>query len=162
MALVVVPFVAGPLLKISNRRRPAATQDEAATPEAAKQQALAALRDLDFDYRTAKISDEDYAPLRQQLLLQAAEAAQAAAGSPSAQDDDIEAAVRALRGTQKRAAARVCPRCHAALRANDKFCPKCGAALELTCPACHAAAAAADQFCAHCGKTLKAEAVPVS
>ena len=162
MALVVVPFVAGPLVKTSDRRRGAPAKEEAAPGGAAKQQALAALQDLDFDFRTAKISDEDYMPLRQQLLVQAAEAAQAVAVTQSAPDDDIEAAVRALRGTQKRRVARVCPQCHSAPRADDKFCPKCGTALEQTCPACHAAVAAADQFCSACGKSLKAEAVALS
>ena len=158
MALAVVPFVAGPLMKKSDRRR-APAKEEAAPPEAAKQQALRALRDLDFDFRTGKVTQEDYLPLRQRLLVQAAAAVEVVR---PAQDDEIEAAVRALRGAQGRRAARTCPECRAAIRAADKFCPTCGAALGLTCPACHAVVQAADQFCGHCGKTLKPEVVAVT
>ncbi len=162
MALVVVPFVAGPLLKASDRRRLSQATEAAAPPAAAKQQALAALRELDFDYRTGKVGEEDYAPLRQRLLVEAAQAAQSVADAQPALDDEIETAVRTLRGAKSYKTERACPECHAPARAGNRFCPKCGAALGLACPACQAEVRAADQFCAHCGKTLKAEAVPVS
>jgi hypothetical protein len=34
---------------------------------------LSALRDLDFDFKTGKIGEEDYHPLREQLLVEAAQ-----------------------------------------------------------------------------------------
>ena len=75
LAAVVVVLVALPFL-----REPEASDDRLDAPSAAEEarlalveerdRALAALRELEFDHRTAKITDEDYrreiGPLRQQ------------------------------------------------------------------------------------------------
>ncbi|MBI3361495.1 MAG: zinc ribbon domain-containing protein [Chloroflexi bacterium] len=172
LAILVVPFVAGPLIerrKDEGRRRKDEGRGEV---EAAQQNALIALRDLDFDFRTGKIVEEDYTPLRQQLLVKAAEAAQAADVAEVAQPDwdaEIEAAVSAVRGKTRTRPDVVaglvpahCPQCHAPAREGDKFCHACGAGLDVLCPKCHQPVQVADKFCAHCGATLKVEVVPVS
>ncbi len=103
-----------------------------------------AITELDFDYRTNKVSDEDYQEQRMRLVaegvgvLQQIDALPAAGGTP--EDDAIEAAVRALRGGVEPAGAPIiagdaqpaagfCPNCGAPAVPGDKFCGACGAQL---------------------------------
>jgi hypothetical protein len=82
LALACVLFVARPFL-----REPAPQDDRlAALPPAERERirlaeerdrALAALKELEFDHRTGKISDEDYRALVGPLRRQAAEALRA-------------------------------------------------------------------------------------
>jgi hypothetical protein len=85
LAVVCVVFVARPLL------RPAASrEDELGAPGPAEQhrlrlleerdRALAALKDLELDHRTGKVSDEDYRALVGPLRRQAGEALRALEG----------------------------------------------------------------------------------
>lgn len=137
-------LIARPLLKQS-RPQPE-HNDPAAGLAAERERLLAALRDLELDQATGKISAEDYAQQRPQLVAQGAAVLRQideAATRPSARratrptaalDDEIEAAVQQLRqgrrqprGSQPAAAA--CPACGQATRAQDRFCPGCGAPL---------------------------------
>jgi hypothetical protein len=162
LVVLVAPFVAGPFLKNGQRQKklPESWQEESSG--LTKQSALAALRDLDFDFRTGKVAEEDYLPLRQRLLVQAAEAVQAGEATQLAVDDEIEAAVRALRGSPRATRRAECPHCHAPVGDDDRFCPKCGTALGAACPQCRSAVQVTDTFCARCGATLKSEVVPIS
>jgi hypothetical protein len=73
VVLVAVPFL----------REPAATDDRLLRPDAAQQRrlavaeerdrALAALKELEFDHRTGKVSDDDYRELVGVLRQRAAE-----------------------------------------------------------------------------------------
>ena len=171
LVVVVVPFVAGPLLKNGQRQQKLLGSRRDDSPGLAKQSALAALHDLDFDFRTGKIAEEDYLPLRQRLVAEAAAALQASEASPPEWDAEIEAAVRAVRAAPRTARRSACPQCHAPVGNDDRFCPKCGAVLGLTvrpeaqgtaCPQCHGTIQANDKFCARCGASLKSEVVPVS
>jgi hypothetical protein len=79
LAVAAVAFVAGPFL-----RRPQALDDTLAEPdeverrrielEEERDRALAALKELEFDHRTGKVSDEDYRALVGELRSRAAEA----------------------------------------------------------------------------------------
>jgi len=171
LVVLVVPFIAGPFFQNGQRQkeRVESRQDDSSGPT--KQSALAALRDLDFDFRTGKIAEEDYRSLRQRLAAEAAAALQTSETSHPDWEAEIEAAVRALRGSRYEARRVACPQCHAPTGADDKFCPKCGTALGLTlrpeaqgaaCPQCHGMIQAHDKFCARCGASLKSEVVPVS
>ena len=81
LAVACVVFVARPLL------RPAPGDDELGTPGPEEQarlrlveerdRALVALKELELDHRTGKISDEDYGTLVGQLRRQAGEALRA-------------------------------------------------------------------------------------
>ena len=158
LAVLVAPFVAAPFVKRPRRKEPAQEQRESAEPE--RPDALLALRDLDFDFRTGKIAEEDYAPLRGRLMAEAAAALQADAASQSGLDAEIEAAVRAAR--EKKRDGSACPKCGATAHAGDKFCLGCGATLAASCPKCHGAIKTGDKFCAHCGAPLQLEKVPAS
>jgi hypothetical protein len=82
LALACVLFVARPFL-----REPEAVDDRLAEPGGAERErirleeerdrALAALKELEFDHRTGKVSDDDYRTLVGPLRRQAAEALKA-------------------------------------------------------------------------------------
>lgn len=73
----IVGFVAAPLVR--GRPRPVPDEAEGGRRETleGRDRALAALRELEFDHRTGKITDEDYAALLGPLRRAAAEALQA-------------------------------------------------------------------------------------
>ena len=157
LALVVLAVILEPFL--SRARHNPASADAGARPALTKVAALMALRDLDFDYQTGKVVAADYAPLRQQLLLDAADAAQSEKPThqrhlaPVDVDADIEAAVRSLRQGE-RATGRRCPACGSAVSPADTFCGRCGSQLGQICPSCQGAVGSSDRFCARCGAVL--------
>lgn len=157
LAILVVPFVISPLLNRDRRERLAGSGDGAAA-DRVQHNTLFALRDLDFDFRTGKIAEEDYAPLRQRLVVEAAQALQAVDDRDL--DAEIETAVRAVRSTRA-AQTQACPHCRAPAVSGSKFCSQCGKALEAECPGCHEAVRVDDKFCVRCGAPLKLEAAPV-
>ena len=121
---------------------------------------LAALRDLDFDHQTGKVSEEDYVPARAALLAQAAQAM--AEGSGSSLEDELEE-----RGNQGRrrldlgaAPARTCAHCRGGLLPGDRFCARCGKPQTNACPSCGRTVDAEDRYCVECGRQLQPEAAP--
>jgi hypothetical protein len=115
---------------------------------------LSALRDLDFDHKVGKVSDEDYVPAREQLLAEAARYIQ--------QRDEKESMLEGL--VQKRRASKKenCTECEAPMEAGQRFCSKCGSQVShADCPSCGKKVRAGDLFCSSCGSQLqvKLEAV---
>jgi hypothetical protein len=114
-------FLSAPL-----RRAPAAVEEAVPEESAARREReslVVAIRDLDHDYETGKVSEDDWRVLREELRARAmtylreerdAAARGAAAGTP---------------GSVPVASGPVCPACSAAPRAGDRFCARCGAAL---------------------------------
>lgn len=94
---------------VNNPRRGSSSKD-----------ALFALRDLEFDYQTDKITEEDYQHIRSALLAQAAEAIKSRQG----EDARVETLIRTRRSNQSIESN--CPQCSRAFRDKDKFCPECG------------------------------------
>jgi hypothetical protein len=84
---------------------------------------LSALRDLDFDFKTGKIVEEDYQPLRAQLLLQAAQLMNA----EKKEEEQLESLIQSRRNSRKAA----CPTCGKKLVLGDAFCSSCGSKLEI-------------------------------
>jgi hypothetical protein len=84
VALVARPFLREPA--VADDRLDPPTEDEQAdlALQEERDRALAALKELEFDHRTGKISDEDYAELRGPLRRQAAEALHALGQPPGA------------------------------------------------------------------------------
>ncbi len=162
LAILVLPFVISPFMKVNQRKPETQAEQDHPAPVLAKRDALIALRDLDFDFHTGKIAEEDYTPLRQRLVTEAAQALQAAGAPQPDWDAEIEAAVRAVRSRRKSSETLTCFHCHASVEVGSRFCPQCGAALEAVCPQCHSPIHAGDKFCALCGALLKLEAAPVS
>ena len=117
-------------------------------PGEAHKAALAALRDLDFDFRTGKLSAEDYPALRAGLVAKAAESMQVEA----AEDDRIETMIRAR--IIAPAHGKPCPKCGKHVEADVRFCPHCGIALGNACLSCGGVIQAEDAFCSSCGVKL--------
>jgi hypothetical protein len=98
LAVACVLFVARPFL-----REPDAANDRLDEPDAVERRrlalaeerdrALAALKELEFDHRTGKVSDEDYRELVGQLRHRVAAALRALDGRVASAKDD-KAAVR--------------------------------------------------------------------
>lgn len=101
-------------------RRSARPADAAAEEAAAERESLyAAIRDLEEDFETGKLSDGDFAALRGELRGRALALLQAErqAGAP-------------LPETPPQPAAAACSACGRTLAPEDRFCSRCGAAVE--------------------------------
>ncbi|MBD0291396.1 MAG: hypothetical protein ICV74_09085 [Thermoleophilia bacterium] len=81
LAVTCVVFAAAPFLFPSGRgdalREPGRRDEERVRGEEARDRALAALKELEFDHRTGKVSDEDYRELVGPLRLEVADALRA-------------------------------------------------------------------------------------
>jgi Double zinc ribbon len=124
--------------------------------------ALLALKEIEFDRETGKLSDEDYRFLKEKYTAQAIEALRAEEGAKV--PDDVEALiahrVRALRSAAASAppGARVCPTCGPRPEPDAAFCSTCGGRLPaaMTCTHCGMALSADSRFCEGCGSKVAA------
>lgn len=125
-----------------------------------KQTIYSALKELEFDYRTGKISDDDY---RQMIGGHKAEAvailkAIEEAVKRSDFGDEIEKRVMELRrssqAAKKAPVAWTCSSCGERLGAEDNFCSACGAKIARGCPRCGTDISEGDNFCRACGAKL--------
>jgi hypothetical protein len=82
--VVIVVFVFAPLVRPRPAGAPPATDDELQLLER-RERALGALRELEFDHRTGKITSDDYTALLGRLRAEAAAAVQAAAAAGATQ-----------------------------------------------------------------------------
>lgn len=120
--------------------------------EYADDSAILALREIEFDKATGKLSDADYTELRATYAARALREMRDA-GAPALSDapgDDIEARVRAYRLTH-----RECPTCGLRPEPDAVYCSTCGGFLERACPECGAEIGEfGAAFCSTCGTTL--------
>ena len=151
LAYVLYPLMVGP---VPNRRVAPAV---APTAKAAEHEAVVALREIEFDRETGKLSDADYAELKSRYTARALQAMRAgdaardlaAAASP---DDAIEAAVAAFRERM-----RSCPSCGPRPEPDAVYCSNCGRYLPGACEGCGASVTESGAtFCASCGRELAA------
>lgn len=116
---------------------------------------IVALREIEFDRATGKLSDADYAALKTRYTREAlAVMRHAESGGQSAEpsDDEVEAAVRAYR--ERHAS---CPTCGPRPESDALFCSSCGRYLRDRCADCGAPVDAPDaRYCVSCGKSLAA------
>lgn len=133
LALVVAAYLLQPVLTHSGTRVRA--QDRRIFElQAELDRVLNSIQELDMDFTMAKILEEDYRAERLQLVAQGAKVLREldALGvnetPPADLDQEIEAAVRRLRGKQE--AGDFCPLCGEPVLAEDRFCMHCGAALQ--------------------------------
>ena len=119
--------------------------------ETARGVALTALKEIEFDRETGKLSDADYAYLKEKYTAAALEALRAEA------PDDIEAMVaarvRVLRSAPAAAGDLVCAACGPRPEPDAVFCSGCGVRLPVAgrCERCGAALAPDSHFCEGCG-----------
>ena len=146
--------------------------------------ALAALKEIEFDRETGKLSDEDYEFLKGKYTGAALEALRAESPSVGSVDSDagangrqadgqvvgagdvevmIAARVRALRSAATSAppGAHACPVCGPRPEADAVCCSSCGDRLPcvgdvVTCAGCGAELGPDSRFCTHCGTAAAA------
>lgn len=115
--------------------------------ESPKVQALLAIKEIEFDRETGKLSDEDYAALKASYQRAALAAIRSEEASPSEQPP---AAVGEA----------VCPTCGPRPESTASYCSDCGKALVVAaatsrCPSCGEPAPAGARFCVECGGALE-------
>lgn len=131
IVLLAAGFVAWPLLQAEAPTSVSTVDVEEGSPEREKDQALLAIREADFDHRTGKLSDEDYAALRAELEGRALNA-MAAIESASALRPVSSAASAPALGASAAPAARAgepggfCPACGVRFVSDARFCSGCG------------------------------------
>jgi hypothetical protein len=141
--LVVVALIIA--LPLFDRKRQAVrppTRREALQAE--RNDIVRAIRELDFDYRTHKINDEDYKRLRADYVQHGAQVLReinaldehntvsgASAGADASAE--IERRVAALRASKEIPEADIltCPNCGSSVASGSKFCPQCGHKLDV-------------------------------
>lgn len=172
LALGALTLVLSPLLGSIDAatertpRKPVAPR----TPGAPANTAVDALREIEFDRETGKLSDTDYADLKQRYTLEAlaelraadgagaaaapvAGAAAVAVAEPDATSlDPVEAAI-----ARARADVRNCGVCGPRPEPDAIYCSSCGRYLPETCGTCGASVdLVGSRFCSGCGTQLAA------
>jgi hypothetical protein len=119
--------------------------------------ALAALKEIEFDRETGKLSDADYDFLKTKYTAAAVEALRAEEGGTDDLEDLIAARVRLLR-TPVGDRLRACSTCGPRPEADAVFCSSCGRTLsaKLPCARCGATLLPGSRFCEACGRTVAA------
>jgi hypothetical protein len=165
VGVAVVWLVLQPLIAPG---RPSAPAYEPPEPEETpKGIALAALKEIEFDRETGKLSDEDYDFLKRKYTGAALDALRmevapgtASGGGAGDVEVMIAARVRALRSAATSAppGAPVCPTCGPRPEPEAVFCSTCGQRLQPggACAGCGAEVIAGSRFCERCGTSVAA------
>jgi hypothetical protein len=153
LAVGALAFVLYPLFFDVRPRRASSRAKRAESDDSA----IRALREIEFDKATGKLSDTDYAELRREYGAQAVrELRSAGAAAPDgsavapAPVDPIEDRVRAYRASHKECR-------NDGLRAEPDaiYCSTCGTFLDGRCPECGGEVAESSAgYCSQCGATL--------
>jgi len=165
LALLVaaIPFVVSPFLR-DGRRKSRWAAPEKGDPEKRKTETLLALGDLDFDFRTGKVTQEDYELLRAQLVAEAGSLIETVrqerdevnkliqAPTVRQEKDEIEKLIQARRDIIRKD--ETCAHCGRSVQPLDQYCLGCGTALGKACPTCGKKVGLSDQFCPGCGTKL--------
>jgi|SRR5687768_12043518 len=145
-----------------------AIRQRAGRPEpTAREEAVAALREVEFDRETGKLSDSDYSTLKgrytadaitamraeaPELTLSSSTGSVAPGREVSVPDDIVEAEIR-----RARSAVPACQTCGPRPEPDAVYCSSCGRFLAGRCAGCgEPAVEPGARFCANCGHTLAA------
>lgn len=180
LLVVVTVFVLRPLVEKRGaktfRAHAQSNAKEGGTREALLRQRdaiYAAIRELDFDFRLGKVSEEDYRPQRERLALQGvAILKQLDALSPDGDaelEGEIEAEIARRRRKRtgppgQKAPAHQAGLSDAEIEAQIRALRRKGATppVASTCPRCGAATAPEDRFCRKCGAALGSQGASIS
>jgi hypothetical protein len=123
LAVLAGVLVADPFLRRGLFNRKA----ESASTRERRRSALLAIRDLDFDFQTGKVLEEDYRVWRARLLERAARWLTDEERAESGLAEGLEAEVAEVR--KAASGARFCPSCGRPQVGGGRFCADCGQAL---------------------------------
>jgi len=113
---------------------------------------VAALREIEFDRQTGKLSDADYTALKASYTERALAELRAEPQEPAAAPDPVESLVLDFRAQR-----RTCAEHGARPESDAAYCSECGRYLAGACPTCGAAITEpAARFCTGCGNALAA------
>lgn len=152
LAVGALAFVLYPIFFGTARPRPVTTGAAPAEGDSA----VVALRELEFDRATGKLSDVDYAELKARYTREAIAAmrrgqSDEATSTERPSDDEVEALVRAYRE------ARACPACGPRPESDAVYCSNCGRYLRDRCADCGAPVVSPEaRYCTRCGNHLAA------
>ena len=150
LAVGALVYVLFPLFQEPRLRR---AQGSARTPDAGDDEAIAALREIEFDRETGKLAPADYEELKARYTTRALAAMRKTSASMQPESDDpIESAVAALR-----ARLRECATCGPRPEPDAIYCSNCGTYLPAACATCGAPVTEKGAaFCTACGRSLAA------
>ena len=144
-------FVLYPLFFAQPRAVEAPQRDRVARSR--EDSAIVALREIEFDRATGKLSEADYTELRavyEPRALRELREADQKIGAANAPLDSIEARVRAYRMTH-----RECLTCGLRPEPDAIYCSTCGGFLDRACPVCSSPITESGAtFCSTCGVPL--------
>jgi hypothetical protein len=161
LSLVLWPLITHDGSAPPPARDKAARED--ADAEEASDGAVAALREIEFDRATGKLSDTDYTELKTRYTkaalaeLRGAEAVPVPVLAPAVEESDasldpVEAAIRRAKANQKS-----CVVCGPRSEPDAIYCSSCGRYLPGACGRCGASVAlVGSRFCTSCGEHLAA------
>lgn len=112
--------------------------------------ALIALKEIDFDRATGKLSDRDYEELKAKYTTEAL----AALREDQSPADAVEALIAdRVRSLEQATSHPACARCGPRPEPDAKFCSSCGSPLGPApeCRVCHAPLEPGSRFCSACG-----------
>jgi len=149
LAVSALAFVLLPLLVPGASSVGARNGTARVAPAPTEDEAVVALREIEFDRATGKLSDADYEELRTRYTRRALESLRANAVAP---EDVAEAAVFAYRSRL-----RSCVTCGPRSEVDASYCSSCGTYLPGTCGSCGAVVnESGAAFCTACGRQLAA------
>jgi len=141
---------------------PDVVEEPAEQDETPKGVALLALKEIEFDRETGKLSDTDYQYLKDKYTSEALEALRTedGVGVPGDVEALIAHRVQALRFAAATAppGAPACPSCGPRPEADALFCSSCGGRLPApaTCARCGTTLSSDSRFCEGCGSRVAA------
>lgn len=152
LLLIAIPIVASPL-RNKNQPNTLADRRNENRHQNNYESILLIIRDLDFDRRLGMLSEDDYTLLRQQYLVEAAEAYEQTTLAEEDLEQYIETAVSIRRQHIGNGQGR-CANCGAEQNMADKFCASCGFQACTACPDCNYFIKPGASFCTSCGTQL--------
>jgi len=162
LGLAVAALLIAPLLRSGGATAVSGVDEPEDFEETRKGAALAALREIEFDRATGKLSDEDYHELNARYTARAlevlrsedADAGAGAVGGAPSPSDPVEALIADRVRTLQSSAVR-CPSCGPRPESDAVFCSACGRSLAVGgCASCGAALVPGSRFCEDCGAAV--------
>lgn len=141
IAAGLVIFIGEPLVRRHTHETLDSAQDQEVEQLTLQKETLyTAIRDLDFDYHTGKVDEQDFTELRSRLENEAIDLLRALdeVDPLASLDDELERQIAALRQTPSAtadgalnglSAPSACTHCGTPLQGDENFCAACGHAL---------------------------------